>query len=232
MSDWCRAGRSSRVAGYSERQAEAVKFREGTPARSFFGAVGAWLIALILITQVFGLVTTPYLWSRSSLWSWLAMPVSNAGLFLPFVVFVGGLAVHHRERARWVFGRALAVSLLSSQSLLDHPPNRITYLLHTRFTIPLVGIPVALIGLLFGTLTSGLSPPARRNTRWAFGLANSVLLFIPFWWTGRWTITDTSSPGLFAAWLLLALPLAELLLFWFIARSRMERLHTSGRLNV
>ena len=50
---------------------------------------------------------------------------------------------------------------------LEQPPNWLTYLLHSVLAIAFYSVFAALLGHLSGKLTTGLSPPNRRNARWA-----------------------------------------------------------------
>ncbi|TFH64047.1 MAG: hypothetical protein E4G90_08875, partial [Gemmatimonadales bacterium] len=61
---------------------------------------------------------------------------------------------------------------------LEHPPNWLTYLLHRAIVIAGFSVLAGLLGHRSGKLTTGLSPPDRRNARWALGLASSIAFFL------------------------------------------------------
>jgi hypothetical protein len=93
---------------------------------------------------------------------------------------------------------------------LSTPPNWLTYLLHGAVVFAVFSVLSALLGHLAGRLTTGLSPPNRRNARWALGLAGGVAFFIADTIGGEWVRADLSNSGLVGAWLPLVVPLVEL----------------------
>jgi hypothetical protein len=109
---------------------------------------------------------------------------------------------------------------------LERPPNWLTYLLHSVMAIAAFAVFGALLGQQSGALTSGLSPPARRNARWALGLLSAVAFFLAEAAGGEWVRADPSNSGLLGAWLPLAVPLLELALLTTISRRRRLRVHT------
>jgi len=61
---------------------------------------------------------------------------------------------------------------------LETPPNWLTYLIHSLIVVAGFALLAALLGYQVGFLTSGLSPPARRNARWALGLTTALTFFV------------------------------------------------------
>jgi hypothetical protein len=102
----------------------------------------------------------------------------------------------------------------------EYPPNWLTYLLHSRAAVALFAILAVLLGQRAGFLTSGLSPPARRNACWALGLATGIAFFVAEAAGGGWVRSDPSKSGIVGAWLPLLLPLAELAFLYSVTRFR------------
>ncbi len=102
----------------------------------------------------------------------------------------------------------------------ERPPNWLTYLVHSLFAVALFAVLAALLGQRAGFLTSGLSPPARRNACWALGLATGIAFFIAVAAGLRWVRSDPSKPAILGAWLPLLLPAAELALLISVTRIR------------
>lgn len=102
----------------------------------------------------------------------------------------------------------------------ESPPNWLTYRIHSPVVIALFAILGALLGQLVAFLTSGLSPPARRNARWALGLFSALAFFIAEVAGGAWVRLDPGNSGLAGAWLPMLMPLAELALLAFLVRRR------------
>jgi hypothetical protein len=111
---------------------------------------------------------------------------------------------------------------------LERPPNWLTYLLHSVVAIAAFAVFGALLGQQSGALTSGLSPPARRNARWALGLLSAVAFFLAEAAGGEWVRADPSNSGILGAWIPLAVPLLELALLTTVNRRRRQRGHTSA----
>lgn len=108
---------------------------------------------------------------------------------------------------------------------LERPPNWLTYLIHSLFVVAVFAILAALLGQQVGFLTSGLSPPARRNARWALGLATALAFFVAEAAGSEWTRLDPANSGVVGAWLPLIVPLAELALLTALVRLRRRPLH-------
>ena len=108
---------------------------------------------------------------------------------------------------------------------LETPPNWLTYLIHSLVVVAGFAILAALRGYQFGFLTSGLSPPARRNARWALGLATALAFFVAEAAGGEWARFDPANSGIVGAWLPLIVPLAELALLTVLVRFRKRRFH-------
>jgi hypothetical protein len=111
---------------------------------------------------------------------------------------------------------------------LEAPPNWLTYLIHSLFAVSCLAILFALLGWQAGSLTSGLSPPARRNARWALGLASGILFFAAQAAGGEWVRMDSSNSGMLGAWLPLLVPVFELAFLMYLARRRGGDLHISA----
>ena len=103
---------------------------------------------------------------------------------------------------------------------LTRPPNWLTFLLHRAIVIAVFSFLAGLLGHRGGRVTTGLSPPNRRNARWALGLASSVAFFLAEAAGGEWVRADSSNPGALGAWLPLAVPLAVLGLLEVLVRIR------------
>ena len=112
---------------------------------------------------------------------------------------------------------------------LTHPPNWLTYLLHSVVVITCFTILAALLGHRGGTLTTGLSPPNRRNARWALGLASSIAFFLAEAAGGDWVRANPSNSGVVGAWVPLVVPLAVLGLLEVLLRIRNPKRDTSVR---
>jgi hypothetical protein len=93
---------------------------------------------------------------------------------------------------------------------LSTPPNWLTYLLHSAIAVSVFSVLSALLGQLAAKLTTGLSPPNRRNARWALGLASGIPFFVAETAGGEWVRADLSNSGLVGAWLPLVVPLLGL----------------------
>ncbi len=105
--------------------------------------------------------------------------------------------------------------------LLEVPPNWLNYRIHTVLVLSLFAILAAFLGAVTAGLTTGLSPPASRNARWAIGLASSVLFFGAEAFGGAWVRADLQNSGILGAWGALALPILELaILNFLLIRSR------------
>jgi hypothetical protein len=107
----------------------------------------------------------------------------------------------------------------------ESSPGWLTYRIHSLAVFSLFAILAALLGRQAGFLTSGLSPPARRNARWAIGLFTAVAFFLAEAVGGEWVRLDPVHSGILGAWLPLALPLAELAILTRVAHQRQRRLH-------
>ena len=95
-------------------------------------------------------------------------------------------------------------------SPLSRPPNWLTYLFHSVIALALYSILAVLLGRWSGKLTTGLSPPDRRNARWALGLAGAIAFFVAEAAGGEWVRADPSNSGVLGAWLPMLLPVVEL----------------------
>lgn len=112
----------------------------------------------------------------------------------------------------------------SVEQPLALPPNWLAHLALALVAFPLFAIFSALLGWQAGFLTSGLSPPARRNTRWALGLAGALTFFFVLQFGSSWIRTDpahSALPGTFGP---LIVPILELAVLTLLVRRREARL--------
>jgi len=112
---------------------------------------------------------------------------------------------------------------------LTHPPNWLTYILHSVVVFACFAFLAALLGHRSGTLTTGLSPPNRRNARWALGLASSMAFFLAEAAGGGWVRANPSNSGAVGAWLPLVVPLAVLGILEVLVRKRKPMAGASTR---
>lgn len=119
-------------------------------------------------------------------------------------------------------------SSFSTDRPLEHPPNWISYQIHTFFVFAIYSVLSGLLGWYSGCLTTGLSPPARRNTRWALGLGFAILFFAGEAVGSDWVRGDPSNSGFLGAWLPLLLPLTALVVLRYLTVRRRDRLHISS----
>jgi hypothetical protein len=103
---------------------------------------------------------------------------------------------------------------------LEQPPNWLTYLFHSVMAIAFYAVFAALLGQLSGKLTTGLSPPNRRNARWAMGLAGAVGFFLAEAAAGEWVRADPMNSGVLGAWLPMIVPAVEAGLLVALARAQ------------
>ncbi len=106
---------------------------------------------------------------------------------------------------------------------LDSPPSWITYQIHTPLVLSLFAILAAFLGALTASLTTGLSPPARKNARWAIGLLSSVLFIWAEAMGGEWVRASPLNSGVIGAWAPMLVPGIEL---WLLGLLRSRRSST------
>lgn len=111
---------------------------------------------------------------------------------------------------------------------LARPPVWLTYRLHSVAAIAFFAILAALLGQLAGYLTTGLSPPARRNARWAIGLLSALAFYMAVMVGEDWVRSDPLHSGILGAWVPLLLPLTELAILGRLTHLRRRRLHASA----
>lgn len=111
----------------------------------------------------------------------------------------------------------------------EHPPNWLTYLIHQPVALYVFAILNALLGLLVGWSTTGLSPPRRRHVRWFIGIVSGVVFYVAATLGTDWVRASPENSGVVGAWLPLVLPLLALIGTYVGWRSR-ERpeLHDRG----
>jgi hypothetical protein len=109
------------------------------------------------------------------------------------------------------------------------PLNWVTYLLHCLVVIPLFAPFAGLLGQRTSDLTSGLSPPNRRNARWGLGLISGAVFFLASAFSGDWVRLDPTHSGVIGAWAPLLIPLLELsILTWLCNWKGPRRIRVEG----
>ena len=101
---------------------------------------------------------------------------------------------------------------------LASPPNLLTLTLFLPAVLAAFALLNALLGLLTAEFTQDLPPPRRRNARWAVGLFGGLAFFIAIDAADSWARTSVEVSGMLAAWLPLAVPIAEALLLVLLIR--------------
>ena len=114
---------------------------------------------------------------------------------------------------------------------LTHPPNWLTYGLHSPIVLSVFAIFAAFLGRKGRTLTTGLSPPNRKNSRWALGLVVSLAFFLAVAAGAEWVRKNPSNSGVLGAWLPLIVPLAGLCVLELLIRRRAGPLSAPARSN-
>lgn len=100
------------------------------------------------------------------------------------------------------------------------PPNRVRLLLHLPLAMGAFALLNTLLGLLTADLTRALPPPARRNTRFAIGLAGGLAYFAAFYFACHPDRDWLNVSGVLAAWLPLVVPLVQAVVFTGVIRHR------------
>jgi len=112
---------------------------------------------------------------------------------------------------------------------LEHPPNWLTYLIHQPLALYVFALLNALLGLLVGWSTTGLSPPQRRHLRWFGGIVAGLIYYAVAAFGAAWVRTSPENSGVVAAWLPLSFPLLALALGLVRRRHRRPpELHTGA----
>lgn len=133
-----------------------------------------------------------------------------------------------RQRAV-VVERPPATYRFSVDRPLEHPPNWLTYLVHQPLALYVFALLNALLGLLVGWSTTGLSPPQRRHLRWFAGIVTGLIYAAAAAFGTAWVRASPANSGVVAAWLPLSLPLLMLALGLLRRRHRHRpALHTGG----
>jgi hypothetical protein len=114
---------------------------------------------------------------------------------------------------------------LSTDQPLAFPPNWLAYLIHSTLAFGLFSILSALLGWQVGFLTSGLSPPVRKNTRWAAGLVSGAVFFLATSVAGDWIRSDPLASGMAGAWIPVLVPACGAILLGMLLRRRRSPLH-------
>ena len=100
------------------------------------------------------------------------------------------------------------------------PPNRVRLLLHRPLAMGVFTLLNMLLGLLTADLTRALPPPARRNARFAVGLAGGLAYFTAVYFAAHSDRDWLNVSGVLAAWLPLAVPLVQAVVFTGVIRHR------------
>lgn len=105
----------------------------------------------------------------------------------------------------------------SVDSPLQNPPNWLAFLFHSLFVLPVFALLAALLGWQSAALTTGLSPPARGNARWALGLLSGLIFFVAFRIGSAWVRGGLDHAGIIGAWAPLLVSILELLLLTLVS---------------
>jgi hypothetical protein len=108
----------------------------------------------------------------------------------------------------------------SVEEPFSQPPNLLTLELHLPLLLAVFSVLNTLLGVLTADLTNGLSPPVRRNLRWAVGLFCGVAFFVAMAAADSWVRSSIEVSGIAGAWLPLAVPLLEAGLLLALIRRR------------
>ena len=114
----------------------------------------------------------------------------------------------------------------SVEAPLQQPPNWLLFLIHQPFAFAVFGLVNALLGLVSGWATSGLSPPKRRNARWGLGLGSALFFYLLSLGGAAWVQRSPDHSALVGAWLPVVYPLLLLGISAWVARQR--DLHAFG----
>lgn len=109
---------------------------------------------------------------------------------------------------------------LSVEDPKEHPPNWLTYLIHTPAVLAVFLLFSLFIGRSVSRLSTGLPPPLRANVHWASGLLSGVLFFVAENLGGDWARADPARSGILGAWVPLVVPAVVLLGLLYISSSR------------
>ncbi len=106
----------------------------------------------------------------------------------------------------------------------NHPfqvsPNWWAYLFQSPIVFAVFAVLAALVGYRIGGLTSGLSPPRRRNARLGLGLLTAVAFFAAEAGGGEWVRSSPANSGLVGAWAAILVPVVELLILEVLIHGR------------
>jgi len=114
----------------------------------------------------------------------------------------------------------------------QRPANWWTLRIHETLAVGAFAFLAVLLGYQVARLTGGLSPPKRRNARWAIGVLSMVLFFVAESRSGVWIRSSPENSGVLGGWAPVAVPVIELLLLTAIARRKFPFLHASARSSV
>jgi hypothetical protein len=114
----------------------------------------------------------------------------------------------------------------------QRPANWWTYQIHSIMALGAFAFLAALLGYRVAHLTWGLSPPKRRNARWAVGLLSMVLFFVAAALSGDWVRASPENSGVLGGWGPTGVPLLELLVLTAVARRKFPFLHAPARSGV
>lgn len=131
----------------------------------------------------------------------------------------GGIA----RQLRFVEANPPDEYLLSSDTPHTHPPNVLRFRIHLPIALSVFGMLNVMLGVLSAELTAGFRRGRRRNARLAIGVIGGLAFF---WCL---TVSDPVTPflndgtlrsGVGGAWVPLALPAVQALLFFHLVRRR------------
>jgi hypothetical protein len=109
---------------------------------------------------------------------------------------------------------------MSVEQPLAHPPNWVSLGLHQPAAFALFAVLAVLFGTLVAELTFGLSPPARRQARWAAALLCGMGFFVASVVGDSWVRGATERSAVLGAWLPMVIPVLGCWLLAGVARRR------------
>ena len=128
------------------------------------------------------------------------------------------------EQREYVLANPPGDYSLSIDRPLEQPLNWLALLILLPVVLSGYAMLNTVLGLAAGAVTSGLSPPARRNARWAIGLFGGIAFFVALAVADS-AVQASTETSAFVGVLPLLVPVSELALLVFLIRRRDARLH-------
>ena len=174
----------------------------------------------IRVTWVAGLLTAITAYALSEFVS----PLADFAAYAPN----GEVVETHPFGPRTPLGRLRQLSFAEANPPREYtlgdpartPPNRVRLLLHLPLAMGAFALLNTLLGLLTADLTRALPPPARRNARFAVGLAGGLAYFVALYFACHPDRDWLNVSGVLAAWLPLAVPLVQAVVLTAVIRHR------------